>query len=220
MTQFIKVVQCGQDFYWYKNRIGHILPVVGESQHGYMIDIAEMDSKNKPAVMKEDAVPVENVFTYLVTYEFQPEGKPSMKQQTFAFTEKPLTSPSMMKVYMRELRKEVGTEAVYIAGLLDITHLSDKPKRVAEPGAALRDFLRRNETEKEALPQLVLTVHEKHRSAFRVVSFRYADDPARPAQHDVYKQGETISAQMVADAESDPQIVVVQVDVDGNLIDA
>lgn len=127
MTKFIKVTQCNNDTYWYQDKIGRIMPVLSESETAYMIDLSDSHPKNRPAVMKRDAVTVDEVFTYLVTYEFHPEGKPSVKQQAFAFTEKSLTSPSEMKSYMTTLRKEMKTEMVFITGLLEMTHLSDIP---------------------------------------------------------------------------------------------
>lgn len=129
--KFIKVTQCNEENYWYKDKIGCILPVLAEHERSYMIDSPDSTLGNRPAVMKRDAEPIKNVFTYLVTYEFQSADKPLTKQQGFAFTENPLNSPSEMKAYITRRRQELNTQAVFVTGVLDMTHLSDHPVKQA-----------------------------------------------------------------------------------------
>lgn len=125
--KFIKVTQCNEETYWYKDKIGCVFPILAEHECSYMIDAPESMPGNRPAVMKRDAKPIEHVFTYLVTYDFQSANKPVMRRQGFAFTENPLTSPSEMKAYLTRLRKELRTQEVFITGVLEMTHLSDHP---------------------------------------------------------------------------------------------
>ena len=95
----IKITNCSEDHYWYKNRVGCFYKVLNEGNKAYAVEAKGNTDREQAAVMVGDFEVVKNPYCYYIAYHYQDKINQGYASEVI-YTDFSLDSPyNLSKVY-------------------------------------------------------------------------------------------------------------------------